>query len=158
MPRQMGYIHCNYWLHQELSKIYEQLNSLSSNNRPSLFCSKLPLELPKIVSQMDAAVISLIWFCYSVVKNILGYQLHMYSASFKEFTRIRSDYTDCGIRPNLPGPWRSCGTKQWTSTKYNTPVCFFALWTLGKQATWKRYFTSRILTGREGWCLSSLVD
>lgn len=139
MPRQMGYIHCNYWLHWELSKIYEQLNSFSWNNKPSLVCTQLPLGLPKIVIQLDSGVVSFIWFCCNVViKKILG---HISVARtplpvFKEFTRVCPNRNDCGIPPNLSEPWRSCGTKQWTATKYHPPP-HTLLFLLSVWARWK---------------------
>lgn len=129
MPRQMGYIHRNYWLHWELSKIYEQLNSFSWNNKPSLVCTQLPLGLPKIVIQLDSGVVSFIWFCCNaVIKKILG---HISIARtlvpvFKEFTRVCPNRNDCGIPPNLSEPQRSCGTKQWTATKYHPPHFAFS--------------------------------
>lgn len=163
MPRQMGYIHRNYWPHWELSKIYEQLNSFSWNNKPSLVCTQLPLGLPKIVIQLDSGVVSFIWFCCNaVIKKILG---HISIARtlvpvFKEFTRVCPNRNDCGIPPNLSEPQRSCGTKQWTATKYHPPpLCFFSsLCELAGNSPWKRHLPSRILTEWEGKCLSSFVD
>lgn len=140
MPRQMGYIHCNYWLHWELSKVYEQLNSFSWNNKSSLLSAKPPAELPEIVNQMDTGVVAIIWFCFRIVKRkkkvgriwiaidelyqFQGIQLNQFCHFF--FFSVLWAHLSCpqtnGFRieahiimtvaslQNLSEPW-SCGTK-----------------------------------------------